>query len=417
MFSDRKTALLSLYTDIEAQNKRYDDLVEFFERRSQAKTARFFFSASGRIEICGNHTDHQNGCVLTAAIEHDAVALAAKNGTDTINIHSKGQKSFSVNLENLYPIKFERGKSAGMVRGIAAKLKAMGITVSGVDICIDSNVATGSGISSSAAFEVLITKILDFFFNDCRLSSYDLAEISQFSEREYFGKPCGLMDQMASASGGCIMIDFGKSPACVTPIDMSCATGDMSIMLVHTGGSHARLTKEYASIVTEMCRVAEFFGVNTLSEVAESLFMEKIPQIRESLGERCVLRALHFFEENRRVKAISSALMRGDKDAFLSAVNESGDSSTLLLQNVYVDHIQNKSVALALALTKRFFKDEGINGACRIHGGGFVGTIIAFVPTENKMPYIEHMEAVFGKGSVDTIIIRNSGAAVLYEEK
>ena len=145
--------------------------------------------------------------------------------------------------------------------------------------------------------------------------------------------------------------------------------------------------------------------------------MEKIPQIRESLGERCVLRALHFFEENRRVKAISSALMRGDKDAFLSAVNESGDSSTLLLQNVYVDHIQNKSVALALALTKKFFKDEGINGACRIHGGGFVGTIIAFVPTENKMPYIEHMEAIFGKGSVDTIIIRNSGAAVLYEEK
>lgn len=417
MFSDRKTALLSLYTDIEGQNKRYDDLINFFERKSHIKTARFFFSASGRIEICGNHTDHQRGCVLAAAIEHDAVALAAKNGTDTINIHSKGQKSFSVCLESLYPLKFEIGKSAGIVRGIAAKLKAMGITVSGVDICIDSNVATGSGISSSAAFEVLIAKILDFFFNDSRLSDCCLAEICQFSEREYFGKPCGLMDQMASASGGCIMIDFEKSPVRVTPVDISCVTDSMSIMLVHTGGSHAQLTCEYSSIVTEMLKAAEFFGAGTLSDVPENLFMDNISLLRKALGERPVLRTMHFYEENRRVNAIVSALGHGDVDAFLSAVNESGDSSALLLQNVYADHVQNKSVALALALTKRFFREEGIKGSCRIHGGGFVGTIIAFVPIENRLNYIERMETVFGKKSVDTVVIRDSGAAVLYEEE
>lgn len=402
--------LYSTETERERQKERYLLLVKEATEQNKTENERYIFSASGRIEVCGNHTDHQHGCVLTAAIERDIIAIANKNNTDYIKIHSKKQKSFWIDVRVTEAQKNEIGKSSGMVRGIAAQFKGRGIALEGCDIWLVSDIKAGSGISSSAAFEVTVATILDFLFNDSGLSAIDIAKICQFAEVNYFGKPCGLMDQAASANGGCFMIDFkNTNTPKIQKANMDCIIDGMAIFIVHTGANHTKLTREYASIVTEMQRVSKCFDKEYLREVDETVFKNNITTVRQKTGDRSTLRAMHFFAENTRVSELYDSLKRNDRNTFLKLINESGESSSLLLQNVYVDHIQDKSVALALALTKQFFANKGCIGACRIHGGGFAGTILAFVPNEYAEAYSEYMNDIFGADSADRVHIRKHG--------
>ena len=408
-FQSMDEAICRLYENREKAFQRYKYLKKTF-CASKAKTDEaYVFSAPGRIEVCGNHTDHQGGKVLTAAIDRDALALAARNRSGIINVHSMRLKPFSVDTAVIAPQKNEFGKSAGMVRGIVAAFKERGVEVGGMDICVASDVATGSGISSSAAFETVIATAINTLYNDGKFTPCEIAQIGRFAESAFFGKPCGLMDQTASAFGGCIAIDFSEQSPSMKAVNMDCVTKETNVFIVHTGGSHAKLGKEYSSIVREMNAAAEALGKKRLCEVSETELMRDLNKLRNTVGDRPVLRAMHYFAENKRVERAIEALELSKTENFLKYINESGDSSALLLQNVYLDHVQNKSVALALAMTKNFFAEANFMGACRIHGGGFMGTILVFIPKENAPSYKEYMDAVFGEGSADEVHIREHG--------
>ena len=413
VFKTADEAINALYKDKERQKKRFSDLSEIFRTIKTGDGDGFYFSAPGRIEIIGNHTDHQKGCVLTAAIDKDILAIADINNSGKITVNSTGQKAFYVYADDTTYKKAELGKSIGMVRGIAAAFRERGCSLGGADIVLTSDVPTGSGISSSAAFEILIATVLNELFNDGKLSPIELAIIGQYAESRYFGKPCGLMDQCASAHGGCIKIDFKDSVPKIEKADMNCISDKYDICIVHTGGSHAKLNREYASIVEEMLRIAKLFGKRNLREVDEDEFMRKLPQIRETQGDRAALRALHFFRENARTVYAHECLQKGDCDGFIDIINSSGDSSVLLLQNVYLDHVQNKSIAFALSVTKDYFRMRGIKGACRIHGGGFMGTILAFIPHDETEKYMEYMDGYFGEGATETAVLRSYGGIAM----
>lgn len=417
VFYNLEDAIKKLYNGSERHYSRYVELLYNFQKQCPTSEEKVFFSAPARIEICGNHTDHQNGSVLATAINVDAIALAARNDSGKIHVYSQGRRSFAVELSITEPQKYERGKSSALVRGVAAQFIKAGVQISGFDVCVSSDIVTGSGISSSAAFEVLIGSVINHLFcNNSFLPAF-IAKAGQKAEVRYFGKPCGLMDQTASAYGGCIMIDFAKDEPDVSNVAIDALTDKMAIFVVHTGGSHAKLTKEYSSIVSEMRRAAAIFGAKQLVDVDERTFMLNLDKVREQAGDRSALRGMHFFAENARVKNQTRALSNGQIDEFLQLVNESGDSSSMLLQNVYADHIQNKSVALALALTKKYFKDKCCPGACRIHGGGFMGTILAFVPHELANDYKGYMENYFGTGAADSVKTRKEGGIAVCKVK
>jgi galactokinase len=394
--------------ELKAHAKRYADLLRQFETSFGSRNIELF-SAPGRTEIGGNHTDHNYGRVLAGAVNLDNVAVAAKNDTNIIHIESEGYPRFEVDLSALKPDKKEQFTSAALVRGICARLKELGYAIGGFDACIDGGVPKGSGLSSSASFEVLIGAILSQLFNQGKVDPIQNAIIGQYAENNYFGKPCGLMDQTACAMGGLITIDF-KDPSnpVVKKVNFDFVATGFALVITDTGGNHADLNDEYASLPTDMKAVAAELGAKVLRQVRIDQVIQMIPKIREKVGDRAILRAIHFQGDNQRVVEQVAALEKNDFKAFLGMVVDSGYSSYMYNQNIYpVNNVKEQGVSLALALSELVLKG---NGAWRVHGGGFAGTIQAFVPQNLLEKYISTLENVYGAGSCHKLFIRQQGA-------
>ena len=366
------------------------------------------FSAPGRTEIGGNHTDHQHGRVLAGSVNLDTIAAVALNGENVIRIQSEGHEMNVVSLDVLTASESEFGTSDAIVRGVVARFAEMGCEVKGFNAYTTSNVLTGSGLSSSAAFEVLVGTIINELFFDKKATAVQIAQIGQYAENVFFGKPCGLMDQTACSVGNMITIDFNDPAApVVEPIDFDFASTGHALCILDSGASHADLTDEYAAITKEMKAISRLLGKEFLREVAEADFVKAIPMLREKVGDRAVLRALHFFADNERVPQQVAALRAGDFDRFLELVNDSGRSSWLYLQNVVPSgYKEHQEVALTLALCAALLDGRG---ASRVHGGGFAGTVQAFVPFDLLDNFIAGTEAVLGKGACHVLSIRPVG--------
>ncbi len=377
-------------------------------------TARFgtvperYFSAPGRTEIGGNHTDHQRGCVLAGAVDLDTVAAVRLNGTDTVRILSEGYPLCQVSLTELTPLASEINTTAALVRGVAARFMELGAKVTGFDAYVQSTVLPGSGLSSSAAFEVLLGTVCNGLFFDNRLPMPEIAKIGQYAENVFFGKPCGLMDQMASAVGNLVAIDFAdKENPVITPVEFDFASSGYALCIIDSKASHADLTDEYAAIPGELKTVCEYFGAEVLRQVPEEAFYGAIPVLRKRCGDRAVMRAVHIYEENRRVQAQVQALRAGDFDGFLHLVRQSGESSWMYLQNVVpAGYTEHQDMAIALAMCHRLLGDRG---AYRVHGGGFAGTVQAFVPVDILENFRTGMDAVLGEGACHVLSIRPYG--------
>ena len=388
-------------------NERIDTLLRQFHALFGEKEARVW-SAPGRTEIGGNHTDHQHGKVLAASVDMDMLAAAAKNGENTVRVKSDGYDMITLTLDTLTPVPGEEGTTRALIRGVCAEAAAKGYAVGGFDACVTSNVLQGSGLSSSAAFEILIGAVVNGLFCDSRLTATELAIMGQKAENKFFGKPCGLMDEMASAWGGAIAIDF-LDPAApvVTPVDFDFSSCGHSLCMINLHSDHADLTDEYAAIPGELAAVCAHFGKKYLREVDEAAFYAAIPSLRQEAGDRAVLRAIHVYNENRRVERIVEALRENDFDRFLALVRESGRSSWVYLQNVTVrGSSREQAAAIALALCEQVL---GNRGAFRIHGGGFGGTVQAFVPDDLLEAFRARIEQVFGPDSCRVMHIRPVG--------
>ena len=369
-------------------------------------------SGPGRTEIGGNHTDHQHGHVLCASVDMDVLGCAALNDRGIIRLMSEGYGLNCVELDSLLPREDEQGSSQGLVRGVAVKIAELGYTLRGVDIYTVSSVISGSGLSSSAAFETLVGNVLNCFCAGGELDAVTIAKIGQYAENIYFGKPCGLMDQMGSSIGGAVAIDFAEpaSPV-IRRVSYDFSKSGHALCILDTGSTHADLTDSYADITREMGAVAAFFGKTYLREISEADFRTEIPAVRSSCGDRAMLRALHYFEDDRRAVREAEALEKGDFAEFLHLVNESGRSSALNLQNTYsLGTPQNQAIPVALALGEELLGGEG---AIRVHGGGFAGTIQAWVPNEKLYAFKSGMEAVFGAGKCHILRVRPNGGCVI----
>ena len=393
---------------VAAQHERYVGLAEDFAALFGEDRDARLFSAPGRTEVGGNHTDHNHGRVLAASINLDAIAIAAKNDENIVRVKSRGYNMDVCDITDLEIKEDEKGHSPALVRGMCAGFKKFGYEIGGFDACTMSSVLSGSGLSSSAAYEVLVGTMLNYLYNDGKVDAITIAKIAQYAENVYFDKPCGLMDQMACSVGGFVTIDF-NNPAepIVNEVKFDFASSGHSLCIVDTKGSHSDLTDDYAAIRSEMEAVAGCFGKNVLREVDEEEFKKNIPAIREKVGDRAVLRAIHFFADNNRVLKEVDALKKGNFDEFKAYILESGDSSYKYNQNVFsTKKPLEQPVSLALALSESVLKGKG---AWRVHGGGFAGTIQAFVPNEILEDYKNAMESIFGEGSCYVLIIRPVG--------
>lgn len=396
---------------LETQKARYLHAVEEFEKLYGADREAALYSVAGRSELSGNHTDHNHGCVIAASIDLDIIAVASPSAGSVIRVKSEGFPEDVVDF-GIYnapnPARYE--KSDSLIAGMVAGFRKEGLAVGGFDAYTTSNVLKGSGISSSAAFEDMIGNILNYVYNGGKVSNVEIAKLAQYAENRFFGKPCGLMDQMACAVGGIIAIDFRDPSAPVieqTDFDLSAA--GYNLCIVNTGGNHADLTGDYASVPAEMKSVAAYFGKEVLRDTDENAVLAAIPALREKVGDRAILRALHFFAENRRVAAQKAALKAGDLDTFLANVIASGRSSFCYLQNVYTTkNVSEQGLSLALCLAERVL--SGKRAAWRVHGGGFAGTIQAFVPTEDVAEFRAVMDAAFGEGRCMVLRVRPEGA-------
>ena len=370
------------------------------------------FSAPGRTEIGGNHTDHQHGCVLAAAVDLDILAAALPNGTKKIRILSEGFAPDEVDLTELTVKEAEINTSASLIRGVAAKLTELGYNIEGFDLYAISNVLKGSGLSSSAAYEVMLGHVMNGLFCNGEISAVDIARIGQYAENVYFGKKSGLMDQTASSVGAVVAIDFRDNDApVVKKLDFRFEESGYSLCIIDSGADHADLSDEYSAIPTEMKHVAKLLGTEVLREAEEELFMEKLAEIRKDTGDRAVLRALHFFRENKRAILEADLLEAGDFDTFLRIVKESGQSSAMYLQNVKVEgQAFHQEVQYALAVCDMLLDGRG---AFRVHGGGFAGTVQAFVPNDMLETFKNGVEAMVGKGSCHVLSIREAGGIEL----
>ncbi len=405
----------SLYSDIPAQTERFIAAIDKFCERFGYDRDISIFSVPGRSEISGNHTDHNNGAVLAGAIDRDIIAVAAKNDEGVIRFLSEGYPEANILLSKTdNPDNFENYTSEALIAGMARGFLNMGYLAGGYDAYATSEVLKGSGISSSAAYEVMIGNVLNYLYNDGKVDNKKIAELARYSENVFFGKPCGLMDQMACAVGGFVFIDFEKSEApLVEPLDFSLSAYGYSLCIVNTGGNHANLNDDYASVPAEMKAVAAEFGKETLRGLSEGDIIKNISSLREKLGDRAILRALHFLRENERVVKIKSALNASDINAFLEGVLASGNSSFKYLQNVYTTiNPGEQGLSLALAISEGFLADKEC--AWRVHGGGFAGTIQAFVKNEYADEYVALMDSVFGEGSAMRLRIRPAGATKLF---
>ncbi len=370
------------------------------------------FSAPGRTELGGNHTDHQHGNVLAASVNLDIVACAAPNASMIVRIQSEGYPLDEIDLTDLTPHPEETNKTAALIRGVAAAAHKLGHEIKGFDAYMTSNVLSGSGLSSSAAYETMIGVIMNRFFCESALTAVDIAKIGQYAENIYFGKPCGLMDQMASSVGGIVAIDFAdQNEPNVRKITYDMHASEHSLCIVDTGGDHAELTGDYAAIPREMGEIAAAFGKTVLREVDEAEFLKAIPSLRRQCGDRAVLRAMHFFAENRRAVAEKEALEKGNFEKFRQLVIASGRSSAMYLQNVYTGvNPEKQEMSVALALAESILDGRG---AARVHGGGFAGTIQAFVPNDMLTYFKTTMESVLGKDTCHVLTIRPAGGVVL----
>lgn len=385
-----------------------------FESVFKAKPQRYF-SAPGRTEISGNHTDHQHGCVLAGAVNLDTVAAVRLNGENVIRIQSKGYPMCEVCLDNLTPIESEINSTPAIVRGVASKFSSLGCKIGGFDAYCESTVLPGSGLSSSAAFEVLVGTIINCMFFDCKLTAVEIAQIGQYAENVFFGKPCGLMDQTASSVGSMVFIDFEDSDKpVVEKIEFDFASTGHSLCIIDTGADHADLTDEYAAVPGELKSLCRFFGKEYLRQIPEADFYANIEKLRKEVGDRAVLRAMHVYDENKRVLSQKEALIKGDFGLFLSYVSKSGLSSWRYLQNVVpAGRKEKQEVALSLALAEKLLDGRG---ACRVHGGGFAGTIQAFVPNDMLSDFKNGIEAVLGDGSCYVLSIRPQGGVEMIVE-
>ena len=366
------------------------------------------FSAPGRTEISGNHTDHQHGCVLAAAVDLETVAEVTLNGTDIIRVRSEGYPEVAIDCKDLSVRSEEKNTTAALIRGVAAAFARRGAKLRGFDASVRSTVLPGSGLSSSAAFEVLMGNIFNELFFEGKVDAVEIAQIGQYAENVYFGKPCGLMDQLASSVGGMVFIDFAdpKVPV-VEKLDFDFAAAGHALCIIDSGADHGDLTDEYAAIPREMKEICTFFGKNVLREVSQQEFFAALPQLRGKVSDRAILRAVHIFRENDRVKEQVKALREGDFDTFLRFVTESGRSSWMYLQNIYpAGATAKQEMSVALALCEELLRGRG---ACRVHGGGFAGTVQAFVPTDMLEQFKTGIEAVLGKGSCHVLSIRPVG--------
>lgn len=395
------------------QKERDAVIIDEFVRLFGDSDSIELFSAPGRTEVGGNHTDHNHGKVLAAGVDLDTVAAAAKRGDNIIVEKSFKFDALEVDITDLDVHKEEFGKSSGLIRGICAGFVNRGYKIGGFNAASMSRVLSGSGLSSSAAYEVLIATILNHLYNDGSISDVEIAKIAQFAENEYFGKPCGLLDQMTSSVGGFITIDFeDPSKPVINKVDFDFASCGHALCIVDTGGNHADLTDDYASIRKEMESAAEVFGKSVLREVDEDELMQNISLVREKVNDRAVLRAMHFYAENKRVDAEIAALESGDFEQFKKLVIESGRSSYMYNQNVFTaSDVKHQGVSLALAMCEYLLAGKG---AWRVHGGGFAGTIQAFVPVDMLSDFCEKIEAVFSKGSCYVLSVRPFGGIKLF---
>ena len=399
--------------EVAKQKSRYMELLTTFAETFGGDREVHLMSAPGRTEICGNHTDHNHGKVLAAAINLDAIAVASKNEDGVVRVKSAGHQMNVADLADLAPNADAFGHSTAMVRGVSARLSDLGYTVGGYDAVTTSDVMGGSGLSSSAAYEILVATIIDCFFGGGTLDPVERAKVGQYAENVYFGKPCGLMDQMGSSVGGAVAIDFADPAApVVKKVEYDFTRSGHALCIVDTGSCHADLTDDYADITREMGAVAAHFGKKFLRDVDEGAFRTALPQLRQECGDRAVLRTMHFFEEDCRAEQEAQALEQGDFAAFLALVDQSGLSSALNLQNTWSAAApQQQAIPVALAVGRELL---GGSGAIRVHGGGFAGTIQAFVPNEKLETFQQGMEELLGPGMCHILHIRpQGGCAVL----
>ena len=393
--------------DIALQKNRYLAAVEKFTALYPNRSDIHVYSAPGRTEIGGNHTDHQHGCIIAGAADLDIIGIASFHEEKIIRIKSEGYDEFALSLEDLDVHIGEKGSSE-IVRGIAARFRELGVEIKGFDMYTTSNVLMGSGISSSAAFETLIGTAIDSYYNNGQIGAVEIAKIGQYAENFYFGKKSGLMDQVVCSVGGFVFIDFQniQNPV-INKVDFDLSATDCELVITDTKGSHSDLTDDYAAVRFEMEEVAEYFGKKTLREIDEAQFWDNIPDIRKKISDRAVLRAFHFFGDNSRAKAEMQAISEGRFDDFLHLVNESGDSSMNYLQNLYsCRKPTEQAIPLAIMAGKRVLNGRG---AIRVHGGGFAGTIQAFVPVDLVSKYKAEMNRIFGENSCYVLTIRPVG--------
>ena len=380
-----------------------------------AGAAERYFSAPGRTEVSGNHTDHQRGRVLAGAVNLDTVAAVRANGTDVIRVQSKGYPLCQVRLDALEPVAAEINSTPALIRGVAARFSQLGCKVGGFDAYCESTVLPGSGLSSSAAFEVLIGTIINHLFFDGRISQPEIAQIGQYAENVFFGKPCGLMDQTASAVGGLVTIDFAdKEHPDIRPVHFDFSTTGHALCIIDSRADHADLTDEYAAVPGEMKAVCGHFGKDVVTEIPEEDFYAAIPALREKCGDRAVMRVIHEYNENRRVPQQVTCLENNDFEGFLRLTKESGYSSWMYLQNVVpAGYVKQQAMAVALGLCEHYLQGRG---AYRVHGGGFAGTVQAFVPFDLLDSFRAGIVAALGEGACHVLSIRPQGGVEMEVE-
>ncbi len=405
---DKLRSIYACGDSVGYHKERISALAERFGNEFPSISEAYIYSAPGRTEIGGNHTDHQHGCVLAAAVNMDAIAAAALNGTDTVVINSEGYPPFEVDLTTLEANEAEKDSPAAMVRGVAAYISNLGYKLSGFSASVTSNVPGGSGLSSSACFEILIGTIFNDMFCGGELDAMTLARAGQFAENNYAMKPSGLLDQATASVGGLVSMDFARQDNPVLDsIKFNFEDNGYVLCVVNTGGSHANLTADYAAITAEMRAVAQYFGKTLLNDVDPAEFYGAIKELRGKVGERAILRAMHYFNETKRALAQADALRAGDTEGFIALVNDSGRSSELCLQNIFpVGAPEQQGVTLGIAAAKEFLGGEG---AYRVHGGGFAGTIQAYVPKEKYGDFCAYMEQFLGEGCCHRLAVRPVG--------
>lgn len=408
--------LLDIYqteANVRIQSARYTAAVKEFMRIFNHDTASdvHIFSAPGRTEVCGNHTDHQHGEVLAASISDDAIAVVTKRDDGAIRLLSEGYDMITINTSSLEADTGEEGTTKALIRGVLKKFSDNSHAIGGFNAYITSDVLSGSGLSSSAAFETILGTILSGLYNDMSVDPVEIAIIGQYAENVFFGKPCGLMDQMACSVGSLCHIDFADpGDPKVSKIDFSLVKAGYSLCITDTKGSHADLTPDYAAVPAEMKSVAALFGKQVLKEVPEEEIIRNAAMIREKAGDRAFMRSIHFYEECKRVRLAVKALRDDCFDDFLEIIRESGNSSFKFLQNVYAPHdLTHQNTSVGLMLSELTLKNAGNAGASRIHGGGFAGTIQAFVKNDSVEVYRKAMDDLFGEGACHVLLIRPFG--------